>query len=69
MNRLERWIQNKLKEFLDGPDTFQLRLLRDRVGSYRSSSLALFAWGIAFLRRFLSPTALYLLPVALVLML
>lgn len=69
MNRLERWIQNKLKGFLDGPDTFQLRLLRDRVGSYRSSSLALFAWGIAFLRRFLSPAALYLLPVALVLML
>ncbi len=63
MNRMESWVQRKLARFLDGPDTFQLRLLRGRVGNYRSSSLALFAWVFAFLRRVLSPAALYLLPV------
>ncbi len=66
---LEAYIQRKMSRFLDGPDTFQFTALRNGANrKYRSSSLALFAWGIGIARLFLSPAGFYLFPTALMLM-
>jgi uncharacterized protein (DUF58 family) len=55
-----------LSRFLDGPDTLQIRALRNvPPNKYRSSTLALLVWTIGIIRLFFSPTGYCLLPFAL----
>ena len=54
-----------MERFLDGPEFFPLRSRTSSPWQYRSATLALFAWSRGLAERFLTPAALALLPMTL----